>query len=125
MLETMNARVKEILSDENAENIGIILTNLGNVAKDMSDVTGGLQISKAKVDDILATINGLIDSNSGDIGKSLADLQASLEAVSRHIDAIASNLEDTTRNAKEFSEQIRSDPSVLLRGRNAPDDGAK
>jgi phospholipid/cholesterol/gamma-HCH transport system substrate-binding protein len=125
MLETMNARVKEILSDENAENIGIILTNLGNVAKDMSDVTGGLQISKAKVDDILATINGLIDSNSGDIGKSLADLQASLEAVARHIDAIASNLEDTTRNAKEFSEQIRSDPSVLLRGRNAPDDGAK
>ncbi|MBW2576774.1 MAG: MCE family protein [Deltaproteobacteria bacterium] len=125
MLETMNARVKEILSDENAENIGVILTNLGNVARDMSDVTGGLQTSKAQVDNILATIDGLIDSNSGDIGKSLADLQASLEAVSRHIDAIASNLEDTTRNTKEFSEQIRSDPSVLLRGRDAPDDGAK
>jgi phospholipid/cholesterol/gamma-HCH transport system substrate-binding protein len=125
MLQTMNARVKEILSDENAENIGVILTNLGNVAQDMSDVTGGLQTSKAQVDDILATIDGLIDSNSGDLGKSLADLQASLEAVSRHIDAIASNLEDTTRNAKEFSEQIRSDPSVLLRGRDAADDGAK
>jgi phospholipid/cholesterol/gamma-HCH transport system substrate-binding protein len=125
MLETMNARVKEILSDENAENIGVILTNLGNVARDMSDVTGGLQTSKAQVDDILATIDGLIDSNSGDIGKSLSDLQASLEAVSRHIDAIASNLEDTTRNTKEFSEQIRSDPSVLLRGRDAADDGAK
>jgi len=125
MLETMNARVKEILSDENAENIGVILTNLGNVARDMSDVTGGLQTSKAQVDDILATIDGMIDSNSGDIGKSLSDLQASLEAVSQHIDAIASNLEDTTRNAKEFSEQIRSDPSVLLRGRDAADDGAK
>jgi len=125
MLETMNARVKEILSDENAENIGVILTNLGNVARDMSDVTGGLQTSKAQVDDILATIDGLIDSNSGDVGQSLADLHASLEAVSRHIDAIASNLEDTTRNAKEFSEQIRSDPSVLLRGRDAADDGAK
>jgi phospholipid/cholesterol/gamma-HCH transport system substrate-binding protein len=125
MLETMNTRVKEILSDENAENIGIILANLGDVAQDMSDVTGGLQASKAQVDDILATIDGLIDTNSGDVGKSLADLQASLEAVSRHIDAIASNLEDTTRNAKEFSEQIRSDPSVLLRGRDAADDGAK
>ena len=125
MLETMNARVKEILSDENAENIGVILTNLGNVARDMSDVTGGLQTSKAQVDDILATIDGMIDSDSGDIGKSLSDLQASLEAVSRHIDAIASNLEDTTRNTKEFSEQIRSDPSVLLWGRDAADDGAK
>ena len=45
--------------------------------------------------------------------------------MSRHIDAIASNLEDTTRNAKEFSEQIRKDPSVILRGRNAADDGAE
>ncbi|MBW2493660.1 MAG: MCE family protein [Deltaproteobacteria bacterium] len=125
MLETMSARIGEILSDENAENIGVILTNLSDVAQDMSDVTGGLQESKAQVDDILATIDGLIDSNSGDIGKSLADLQASLEAVARHIDEIASNLEDTTRNTKEFSEQIRSDPSVLLRGREAVDDGAR
>lgn len=125
MLETMNARVKEILSDENAENIGVILANLSDVAQDMSNVTGGLQTSKAQVDDILATIDGLIDSNSGDVGKSLADLQASLEAVSRHIDAIASNLEDTTRNTKEFSEHIRSDPSLLLRGRDAVDDGAQ
>jgi len=125
MLQTTNERIQEILSAENAENIGLILTNLNNVSQDMSDLTRGLQNSKAQVDEILATIDGLIDSNSGDVGKSLADLQASLEAVSRHIDAIASNLEDTTRNTKEFSEQIRSDPSLLLRGRDAADDGAR
>ena len=125
MLETMNDRIQEVLSTENAENVGHILTNLSNVSQDMSNLTKGLENTKAQVDDILATIDGLIDSNSGDIGRSLAALHASLEAVSRHIDAIASNIEDTTRNAKEFSEQIRKDPSVLLRGRNAADDGAK
>jgi len=125
MLHTTNERIHEILSAENAENIGLILANLSNVAKDMSDLTRDLQVSKTQVDEILATIDGLIDSNSGDVGRSLADLQASLEAVSRHIDAIASNLEDTTRNTKEFSEQIRSDPSLLLRGRNTADDGAR
>jgi phospholipid/cholesterol/gamma-HCH transport system substrate-binding protein len=125
MLETMNDRIQEILSAENAENIGHILTNLSNVSQDMSNLTKGLQTTKAQVDDILGIIDGLIDSNSGDIGRSLAALHASLEAVSRHIDAIASNLEDTTRNAKEFSEQIRKDPSVLVRGRNAADDGAE
>jgi phospholipid/cholesterol/gamma-HCH transport system substrate-binding protein len=125
MLETMNKGVEEILSAENAENVGLILTNLGNVSQDMSDLTKGLETTKAQVDDILATIDGLTDSNSGDVGRSLAELHASLEAVSRHIDAIASNLEDTTRNAKEFSEQIRKDPSVLLRGRDAADDGAE
>jgi phospholipid/cholesterol/gamma-HCH transport system substrate-binding protein len=125
MLETLNDRVQEVLSAENAKHIGLILTNLSNVAQDMSDLTNGLQITKAQVDDILATIDGLIDSNGGDIGQSLAALHASLEAVSRHIDAITSNLEDTTRNAKEFSEQIRKDPSLLVRGRNLADDGAK
>jgi phospholipid/cholesterol/gamma-HCH transport system substrate-binding protein len=125
MLETMNKGVEEILSAENSEHIGLILTNLSNVSQDMSDLTKSLETTKAQVDDILGTIDGLTDSNSGDVGRSLAALHASLEAVSRHIDAIASNLEDTTRNAKEFSEQIRKDPSVLLRGRDAADDGAK
>ena len=125
MLETTNDRIQEILSAENAENVGNILTNLSNVSQDMSDLTKGMQTTKAQVDDILGIIDGLIDSNSGDVGRSLAALHASLEAVSRHIDAIASNLEDTTRNAKEFSEQIRKDPSVLVRGRNAADDGAE
>jgi phospholipid/cholesterol/gamma-HCH transport system substrate-binding protein len=125
MLQTMNDRIKEILSAENAENVGRILTNLSNVSQDMSALTSGLQTTKAQVDDILATIDGLIDGNSDDVGQSLADLQAALEAVSRHIDAITSNLEDTTRNAKEFSEQIRKDPSVLLRGRKSADDGAR
>ena len=125
MLETTNDRIQEILSAENAENVGNILTNLSNVSQDMSDLTKGMQTTKAQVDDILGIIDGLIDSNSGDVGRSLAALHASLEAVSRHIDAIASNLEDTTRNAKEFSEQIRKDPSVLVRGRDAADDGAE
>ena len=40
-----------------------------------------------------------------------------LEALSRHTEAIATNLEATTRNMDEFSQQIREDPAVLLRGR--------
>jgi phospholipid/cholesterol/gamma-HCH transport system substrate-binding protein len=125
MLQTMNSRVKDILSAENAERVKNILTNLNAVSEDVSDLTSGLQTTKAQIDDVLETIQGLIDSHSGDIGHSLVDLHASLETVSRHIDAIAINLEDTTRNANEFSEQIRKDPSVLLRGRNAVDDGAR
>ncbi len=125
MLETMNERVEDLLSAENAERVGLILTNLSNVSQDMSDLTTGLQTTKTQVDDILGTIEGLIDSSSDDIGHSLVDLHASLEAVSRHIDAIARNLEDTTRNANEFSEQIRENPRVLLRGRDAADDGAE
>jgi DNA repair exonuclease SbcCD ATPase subunit len=125
MLQTMNDRIEDLLSVENTRRVELILTNLSAVSQDVSDLTNGLQTTKTQIDDILATINGLIDSDTGDLGHSLVDLHASLETVSRHIDAIARNLEDTTRNTSEFSEQIRKDPSVLLRRRNAADDGAE
>ena len=73
---------------------------------------------------MLTTVDTLIDDHKDDVGHSLVDLHASLETVSRHIDAIANNLEGATRNFNEFSGQIREDPSVLLRGREADDDGA-
>jgi len=125
MLTTMNARIDDLLSEANAQRVELILTNLSAVSRDVSDLTAGLRTTKAQIDDVLDAVNGMIDSGSGDLGHSLADLHASLEAVSRHIDAVARNLEDTTRNASEFSEQIRKDPSVLLRGRDAVDDGAR
>ena len=45
-------------------------------------------------------------------------LQA-IEALARRSEAVASNLEDATRNANEFSRQLRANPGVLLRGREA------
>ena len=125
MLETMNARVEDLLSEENAQRVELILTNFSAVSQDVLDMTNGLQDTKAQIDAVLESIDGLVDSSSSDVEHALADLRASLEAVSRHIDAIARNIEDTTRNANEFSEQIRKDPSVLLRGRDAADDGAQ
>jgi phospholipid/cholesterol/gamma-HCH transport system substrate-binding protein len=125
MLETINDRVEDLLSAENAERVEIILTNLSAVSQDVSELTRGLQSTKAQMDDILETINALVEGHSDDIEHALVDLHASLEAVARHIDAISRNLEDATRNANEFSEQIRSNPSVLLRGRDATGDGTQ
>jgi phospholipid/cholesterol/gamma-HCH transport system substrate-binding protein len=125
MLQTLNDRIADILSAENAQRIEFILTNLSDVSSDMSEMTEGLTDTKAQIDEAIGKVGALIDNHTGDIEHSLVDLHASLEAISRHIDAVASHLEDTTRNASEFSEQIRKDPSVLLRGREAEDDGAR
>ena len=124
LLQTVNDRVGDLLSTENAERITTILTNLSDVSRDVADLTAGLQITKEQIDEMLTTVDTLIDDHKDDVGHSLVDLHASLETVSRHIDAIANNLEGATRNFNEFSGQIREDPSVLLRGREADDDGA-
>jgi len=125
MITTLNERVEDLLSAENAQRVELILKNLSAVSQDVSTLTRGLQDTKAQIDGVLAKINDLVNDHSGDVEHSLVDLHASLEAVSRHIDAISRNLEDATRNANEFSEQIRSDPSVLLRGREAAGDGTQ
>ena len=123
LLQTLNGRINELLSAENTDNITAIITNLGDVSKDVADLTEGLQTSKDQIDEMLGKVDGLIDEYGDEVGHSLVDLHASLETVSRHIDAIANNLEGATRNLNEFGGQIREDPSVLLRGRDA-DDGA-
>ena len=66
----------------------------------------------------------LFDRNQGEIGHAITDLHDSLEAVARHIDAITHNLELSTRNLSEFSRQIRENPGVLVRGREAAPEAA-
>jgi phospholipid/cholesterol/gamma-HCH transport system substrate-binding protein len=125
MLQTLNDRIADLLSAENAERVEVILTNMTSVSRDVSEMTAGLKLTKAQIDDILDELSVLVDDHQDELGHSIEDLHASLEAVSRHIDAISSNLDDAARNANEFSEQIRRDPSLLLRGREPADDGAR
>jgi phospholipid/cholesterol/gamma-HCH transport system substrate-binding protein len=42
--------------------------------------------------------------------------------VALRADAIAHNLEATTRNMNEFSQQIRENPGLIIRGRSAADE---
>jgi len=125
LLQTVSDRVDDLLSAENADRVTTILTNLSKVSQDVAVLTEGLQTTKEQVDQMLGKVDTLIEDHSDDIGHSLVDLHASLETVSRHIDAIANNLEGATRNLNEFGSQIRKNPGVLLRGREAADDAAE
>ena len=66
---------------------------------------------------ILAAMGDSLERSAPDLEASLADLRRSLAAVARHADSIAFDVESASRNLNEFSEQVRRDPSVLLRGR--------
>jgi phospholipid/cholesterol/gamma-HCH transport system substrate-binding protein len=123
--ETMD-QVKALLSQENTGRVASILANLEDVSQEVENITGGLDGTQnqlndvlKRIDSVLVQVSGLISDNEREIGQSIGDLHESLEAVARHADAIANNLEVTTRNMDEFSQQIREDPGVLLRGREA------
>jgi len=128
--ETMN-QVNVVLSKENTGRVSSILKNLDDVSAEVQGLTDGLgttredldgtiqKVSKAidQVGDLLADVDQLLEANKDDLSASVTDLHESLEALARHTEAIASNLEAATRNANEFSQQLREDPSVLLRRR--------
>jgi phospholipid/cholesterol/gamma-HCH transport system substrate-binding protein len=114
------ARIDELLSPGNVRRIDRILENLETTTDGFAAVAGDLGRTRAEVDQLLRTVDGLLDRNQGEIGHAITDLHDSLEAVARHIDAISHNLELSTRNLSEFSRQIRENPGVLVTGREAP-----
>jgi phospholipid/cholesterol/gamma-HCH transport system substrate-binding protein len=121
-------QVNVVLSTENTDRIGSILRNLEDVSQEVKGLTDGLGNTREKLDSAIGKVGKaidqvgqLIESNKDDLGASVTDLHESLEALSRHTEAIAINLEATTRNMNEFSQQIREDPSLVLRRRESAD----
>jgi len=112
-------RIDMLLSPSNVERINRILANLETTSTGFAAVSGDLSRTRAEIDQLLRTVDRLLDRNQGEIGHAITDLHDSLEAVARHIDAIGHNLELSTRNLSEFSRQIRENPGVLVRGREA------
>lgn len=120
---TMN-QVAEILNQKNTGRVVRILENLEDISAEVQGLTHGLGGTRERLDgaisqvqNVLDDVRSLIARNEADVTASVTDIHESLEALSRHTEAIAINLEVATRNMSEFSQQIREDPAVLLRGR--------
>jgi phospholipid/cholesterol/gamma-HCH transport system substrate-binding protein len=117
-------QVNSLLSPQNTGRVATILENLEAVSEEIKGMTEGLTDTRRRLDRVLIQVDGLIAENKDEISRAVADFRESVEALARHAEAIAYNLEVTTRNMNEFSQQIRENPGVLLRGRNAADEPA-
>ncbi len=127
-LEAFTAKLNEtlasidgFLSEENARRIEDTLENLESTSVSFAAVSGELEQTRLRVDELLDSVNGMVEENRRPVGQAVVDLHESLESVSRHIEAIAYHLEVTTRNMNEFSRQIRENPGVIIRGRASGD----
>ena len=128
--QTMD-QVNSLLSPQNTGRVATILENLEKVSDEVGGLTDGIGGTRRQIDDVLAQVDrllaqvsDLIEENESDLSQSIVDLRESLDAVARHADAIATNLEMTTRNMDEFSQQIRQNPGVIVRGRSAAEEPA-
>ena len=115
-------QINTLLDPSNVGRVRRILVNLETTTNSFASVADDLNRTRGQVDDLIQRVDEMLDAKHGDVGQAMAELNHSLESVARHIDAITHNLEATTRNMNEFSRQIRENPSVIIRGREADDD---
>ena len=73
----------------------------------------------------MKSVREFVEENRGDLRQATRSLNLSLDTFADHAGAISRNLEETTRSMNEFSEQIRENPSLILRGRRAAEDPAE
>jgi phospholipid/cholesterol/gamma-HCH transport system substrate-binding protein len=116
-------QINSILNPSNVERVSKILENLDSATGEFGRLIEGLGGTRQQVDGLITKLDALLEEDQGELDAAIRDLRHTLAAISRRIDSITSDLETTTRNASEFSRQIRENPGVLVRGRETNDAG--
>ena len=115
--------LSKVLNEENRENLGRIISNLGEASGELNGLMQRVETSRAALDKLLGDLDNVVGDNDEDVRAIVKDLQKSLYVVSQHIDAVAHNMEGSSRNINEFTRQIRENPALLIRGSPQEDQG--
>jgi phospholipid/cholesterol/gamma-HCH transport system substrate-binding protein len=122
-IAALGERLRLLLSEENVGNVRRILGNLDATSSDVASLAGELHTTRKNADAMLARIDAMVAGNEENVDRALLDLRYALESVARHIEVVNRNLEATSVNLNDFSREIRSNPSLLLRGKPPPVEG--
>lgn len=90
---------------------------MGGTVEDMAALASGLRDTRLRLDSVLVSMDKMVGGNREEVTAAVADLRYTLQSLARNIDSITYNLEATSRNAHEFSRQIRDNPGLLIGGR--------
>jgi phospholipid/cholesterol/gamma-HCH transport system substrate-binding protein len=118
-LDVTVVQVQRIVGRSDDEGVGAVVADAGTAAEGLAELSTGLRQTQQKLDALLGRVEGVVEQSAPQIEASLSDLHEALDAAARHAESIAQNLEGTSRNLNEVSGQVRRNPGVLLRGRDA------
>jgi phospholipid/cholesterol/gamma-HCH transport system substrate-binding protein len=121
-LDATAERLDAILDEGNLQHVTRTLENMESASSSAAKLASELRSTRVLLDDVAKSVRDFVEENRGDLKQASQDLSASLDAFADHAGAISRNLEETTRNMSEFSEQVRENPAVILRGRKAAGD---
>ena len=116
MSQTMDERVREILTPETTKKMQNALDNVALAANNIAGLSSDLHSTRRRLDRLLTGLNAIAEENRPELRETVTDLRYTFRVLSQRVDAITYNLEGASRNLSEFSRTIRQNPAVLLRG---------
>lgn len=103
------------------EDVRLTLARYASAADEFRNLATQLQASRKKLDGVLAQGNTvlknadkLVQENRPNVREALTDLRKTMGYLAARADTILYNLDETSRNLKEFTRLIRQDPSRLI-----------
>ena len=109
-----------VLSSANTERFSRSLDHMTRFSRRFARVSAKLAESRKTLDSLMRQLEATARENRPALRQSVADLRHTMDTVAGEIDSITANLEGTSRNMNAFARQLRRNPSMLLRGREAP-----
>jgi phospholipid/cholesterol/gamma-HCH transport system substrate-binding protein/paraquat-inducible protein B len=107
-VQSASARLRQILEDP----------KLAQVITDLPEISGRVRAVATRVDDLLK--NGKLDESAAHLKQTLAEADELLATQSDSVRAILNDLRATMANARELTEDVKSNPSRLLFGQPPP-----
>lgn len=106
-LTEASVSINDLLKPANREAVSGILSDVHALSRD-------LESTKASLDNALNDLAALTRENKPRVNAAVTDLRAVLATLSSRIDTIAHHLDSASRNADEFTREIRKNPNRLL-----------
>jgi phospholipid/cholesterol/gamma-HCH transport system substrate-binding protein len=113
----------DLLSKENIASLNTTIQNFEGSSDNLVILSSELVQMRREIGGVIAEVDKLVGDNTGEVDAALKDLRYTMGTIARDIDNITYNLESTSRNMLEFSQTIRQNPSLILRGREAGETG--
>ena len=116
-------QLEKILGSSNQKMIGDFLLHIDSAAVNFDQLLTRIEVSRKQMDDTLAALKNLTTDNDEKISNAVENATASMQqfhealtTTNEHLGTILYNVEGTSRQLHEFSQAVRDNPALILRG---------
>ena len=99
--------------------------NLAGASATLTSRSEDLQQAVKRYGDLASDLRGLVKRNRPAIDRSVTDSQYLLQELAASLAPILKHIETTTRNLAELSRDLRSNPAVIIQGREVQDNAGR